>query len=189
MVVIASILNKNGLYVGAARRGEKLVATVLPVENFETVKKKLIDKIRDEDIEFKDDQFCLSVSEKIFRAFQGEKVEFNEQIDLSDLPPFQRKVYEEGRKIGWGTVTTYGKLAEKLGDKKAARAVGNAMASNPLCMVIGCHRVVKSNGEIGEFGYGSELKKKLLQNEGIKIKGDKIIKTIESIIIPKTSIL
>nr|MDO8081635.1 methylated-DNA--[protein]-cysteine S-methyltransferase [Candidatus Freyarchaeota archaeon] len=177
MVVIASTLKKNGLYAGAARRGEKLVATVLPVRDQETAKKKLMDKIRNENIEFKDDQFCLAVSEKIFRAVQGEKVEFNEPIDLSGYPPFQKRVLEEGRKISWGTVTSYGKLAEKVGNKKAARAVGNAIASNPLCMVIGCHRVVRSDGKIGEFGYGTELKKKLLQNEGIKIKGDKIIKT------------
>lgn len=177
MVVIASTLKKDGLYAGAARRGEKLVATVLPVRNQETAKKKLMDKVRNENIEFMDDQFCLSVSEKIFRAFQGEKVEFNEPIDLSGLTPFQKKVLEEGRKINWGTVTSYSKLAEKIGNKKAARAVGNAMSSNPLCMVIGCHRVIRSNGKIGQFAYGTELKKKLLQNEGIKIKGDKIIKT------------
>lgn len=175
MVTIASILKKNGLFAGAARRGEKLVATVLPVKDLETAKKKLIEKIRDKDIEFKDDQFCLSVSEKIFRTIRGEKVEFNEPIDISNLPPFQRRVLEEGRKISWGTVTTYGKLAHKLGNKKAARAVGNAIASNPLCMVIGCHRVVKSDGKIGGFGYGPEIKKKLLQNEGIKIKGDRIV--------------
>ncbi|MFB0561714.1 MAG: methylated-DNA--[protein]-cysteine S-methyltransferase [Candidatus Lokiarchaeia archaeon] len=177
MVIIASILEKNGLYTGAARRGEKLVATLLPVEDPKTAKKKLIDKVRDEDIEFKDDQFCLSVSEKIFRAVQGEKVEFDEPIDISDLPPFQKRVLEAGRKIGWGTVTTYGKLAEKLGNKKAARAVGNAVAANPLCLVIPCHRVVKSDGKIGGFGYGPALKKKLLQNEGIKLKGDRIITT------------
>jgi len=176
MVVIVSILKKNGLYVGAARRGEKLVATILPVSDQETAKKKLMENIRGENIEFKDDNFCLSVSEKIFQAFQGKRVEFNEPIDLSDLPPFQKRVLEESRKIKWGTVTSYSQLAEKLGNKKAARAVGKAMASNPLCMVIGCHRVIRSNGKIGEFAYGTELKKKLLQNEGIKIKGDKIIK-------------
>jgi O-6-methylguanine DNA methyltransferase len=177
MVIIASVLKKNGLYAGAARRGEKLVATVLPVSDQETAKKKLIENIRDKNIEFKDDQFCLLVSQKIFQAFQGEKVEFNEPIDLSDLPPFHKRVLEEGRKINWGTVTSYGKLAEKIGNKKATRAVGKAMASNPLCMVIGCHRVIRSDGKIGKFAYGTELKKKLLQNEGIKMKGDKIIKT------------
>ncbi|MEM3526119.1 MAG: methylated-DNA--[protein]-cysteine S-methyltransferase [Candidatus Jordarchaeaceae archaeon] len=177
MGVIASILERNGLYVGAARRGEKLVATVLPLSDQKTVKEKLMEKIRGESIEFKDDMFCLSVSEKIFRAYQGERVEFNEPIDLSSLPPFQRRVLEEGRKINWGTVASYSQLAEKIGNKKAARAVGNAMAANPLCMVIGCHRIVRNDGKIGNFAYGTEMKKKLLQNEGIKIKGDKIIKT------------
>ncbi len=177
MAIIASILEKNGLYTGAARRGEKLVATLLPVKDLKTAKKKLIAKVRDKDIEFKDDQFCLTVSEKIFRAVQGENVEFDEPIDLSGLPPFQKKVLEAAKEIGWGTVTTYGKLAEKVGNKKAARAVGNAVAANPLCLVIPCHRVVKSDGKIGGFGYGPELKKKLLRNEGIKLKGDRIILT------------
>jgi methylated-DNA-[protein]-cysteine S-methyltransferase len=174
MYVIASILKNNGLYAGAARRGEKLIATTLPVNDLETAKKNLVNEIPDKNIEFKDDAFCLSVSEKIFQAVRGEQVEFSETVDLSSLPPFQRKVLEATKEIGWGHVTTYGKLADKLGNKKAARAVGNALAANPLPMIIGCHRIVKSDGRIGGFGYGPEVKKKLLQNEGIKLERDRI---------------
>ncbi len=177
MTTVASILKNNGLYVGAARQGEKLVATMFPVNDEKVAKKKLISTIHDKNIEFRDDPACLSVSQKIFQILRGEKVEFNEPIEISHLPPFQKRVLEATKEIPWGTVTTYGKLAEKLGNRKAARAVGNALAANPLPLIIACHRVVKSNGEIGGFGGGSELKKKLLQNEGIKFQGDRIALT------------
>ena len=177
MHVVASILEQGGLYAGAARRGEKLVATVLPVGTLEAAKENLEKKIRGDGVEFKDDSLCLFVAEKIFRSVRGERVEFDEPVDLSDLPPFHRRVLEAVKEIGWGTVTTYGAIADRLGKRGAARAVGNALAANPLPLVIACHRVVKSSGEIGGFGYGPELKKKLLQNEGIRIVGDRIHST------------
>ncbi|MEM3562724.1 MAG: methylated-DNA--[protein]-cysteine S-methyltransferase [Candidatus Jordarchaeaceae archaeon] len=177
MTIVASILKNGGLYAGAARRGNKLVATVLPVNDENVAKKTLMRTVHDENIDFRDDPICLLVSQKIFRTFRGEKVEFNEPIEISHLPPFQKRVLEATKEIPWGTVTTYSKLADKLGNKKAARAVGNALAANPLPLIIACHRVVKTNGEIGGFGGGPELKKKLLQNEGLKFQGNRIALT------------
>ena len=58
---------------------------------------------------------------------------------------------------------------------KAYRAVGTALGKNPFPIIIPCHRVVKSNMSIGEYGGGSEMKKEILKNEGVRIKGDKII--------------
>ncbi len=86
---------------------------------------------------------------------------------------FQNKVYNLTRKIPHGNVTTYKIIAEKLGTK-AYRAVGNALNKNKNKSVP-CHRVVRSNGEIGGFATGTKNKIKLLKKEGITIKNNKIL--------------
>src|SRR3989338_1776328 len=85
---------------------------------------------------------------------------------------FQNKVYEICKKVPKGKVTTYKAIAEKIGTK-AYRAVGNAMNKNPF-KDIPCHRVVNSNGFVGGFARGRNQKIKLLKNEGVKIKKNKI---------------
>lgn len=78
------------------------------------------------------------------------------------------------KKIPKGKISTYKIIANKLGNKNLTRAIGNALAKNPHLIKIPCHRVVKSNGEIGNYQLGLAKKKKILQNEGIKIKAGKI---------------
>ncbi len=95
-------------------------------------------------------------------------------LDLSLLSSFTQRVLQAVRKIPYGRVISYGKLAEMIGDKKKARAVGMALGKNPLPVIIPCHRVIKSNGDLGGYGGGSQLKKWLLQREGVKIKGRRI---------------
>lgn len=91
------------------------------------------------------------------------------KIDLSRSTSFARKVYAVLRKIPAGTVVTYGELAKKVGSPQAARAVGRAMATNPLPLIIPCHRVIASDGSMCGFSSpgGLNLKKKLLANEGV----------------------
>jgi methylated-DNA-[protein]-cysteine S-methyltransferase len=91
---------------------------------------------------------------------------------------FTERVYEELRKVPKGKVTTYKKLAEKLGTK-AYRAVGSALKNNPFAPKVPCHRVIKSDGSIGGFMgkmAGEEVAKKivLLRSEGVEIVGMKI---------------
>jgi len=86
---------------------------------------------------------------------------------------FQEKVWELLEKIPEGKVTTYKIIAEKLGTK-AYRAVGNACHNNPHTPKAACHRVVNSNGRIGEFRSGLGKKVKLLEKEGIKVENGKI---------------
>ena len=89
---------------------------------------------------------------------------------------FYEKVYEKLREVPKGKVTTYADLARTL-NSKAYRAVGTAMRKNPHAPFVACHRVVKSTGEIGNFSGegGVKAKIKLLQKEGIKVKGNKIV--------------
>lgn len=73
-----------------------------------------------------------------------------------------------------GNVVTYGDIAHALGTK-AYQAVGNAMAANPTPIIVPCHRVVKSNGEIGNYALGTTKKIELLNNEGVQTKAGKIV--------------
>ena len=89
---------------------------------------------------------------------------------------FYEKVYEKLKKVPKGKVTTYFELAKAL-NSRAYRSVGSAMRKNPYAPLVACHRVIKSNGEIGNFSGkgGVKAKIRLLEKEGIKIKNNKIV--------------
>ncbi|MFH1586358.1 MAG: MGMT family protein [Candidatus Diapherotrites archaeon] len=87
---------------------------------------------------------------------------------------FDELVRGKLRKIPQGKVTTYGEVARVLGNPKAARAVGNACNRNPHAPKVPCHRVVKSNGEVGGFAGGKRKKIELLRKEGVGIIRGKI---------------
>ena len=85
------------------------------------------------------------------------------------------KVYKKLLQVPRGKITTYGELAKAVGLKNGQRAVGTMMKKNPFPVIVPCHRVVKSDGKIGEYVYGVSVKSKMLTKEGIKIKDGKII--------------
>jgi methylated-DNA-[protein]-cysteine S-methyltransferase len=89
-------------------------------------------------------------------------------LDLSASPPFHRRVYEVARAIPPGQTLTYGQVAERLGDAALARAVGQALGSNPCAIVVPCHRVLAAGGRTGGFSAhgGVRTKLKLLEIEG-----------------------
>ena len=93
---------------------------------------------------------------------------------VSDSP--SKRIYEAVKKIPYGHVATYGQVAELAGDRKMARAVGNALHKNPDPDGIPCFRVVNSKGELaGEFAFGgSGSQAKLLEAEGITVAGGKV---------------
>jgi O-6-methylguanine DNA methyltransferase len=90
-------------------------------------------------------------------------------IDLSSLSGFQSEVLKKLAKIPRGEVRPYSWLAREAGRPKAARAVGNIMARNPIPFLIPCHRVVPASGGIGNYGLGSALKRELLLREGVPV--------------------
>jgi methylated-DNA-[protein]-cysteine S-methyltransferase len=107
------------------------------------------------------------------RYFMGEKVDFSEiRLDLGKQDEFFTRIYAEARRIGWGTTTTYGTLAKQLGaDPQSARDVGQAMARNPVPLIIPCHRVLAAGGKVGGFSApgGSAAKIRMLELEGIRV--------------------
>lgn len=106
--------------------------------------------------------------ELLERYFHGERIELDYPVKLSGTR-FQLKVWKKLREIRYGEVKSYGWVAREVGAPKAARAVGGAVARNPVALIIPCHRVIRSDGGIGGFGYGVALKRKLLRLEGVHI--------------------
>ena len=107
------------------------------------------------------------------RYFAGEEIDFSRfTLDLGEQDEFFRRIYAAARQVGWGRTTTYGALAKELGvGPEAARDVGQAMARNPVALIIPCHRVLAAGGKIGGFSApgGSTAKMRMLELEGIRL--------------------
>jgi methylated-DNA-[protein]-cysteine S-methyltransferase len=97
--------------------------------------------------------------------FSGQRVDFPDKLDLSGASPFQRSVWQVTRYIPYGQTRSYAWLAGQVGNPGAARAVGQALGRNPLPIIIPCHRVLASNGGLGGFSGGLEMKRLLLTLE------------------------
>ncbi len=103
--------------------------------------------------------------------FTGRKVEFPDTLDLSVATDFQREVWDATRLIPYGETRSYTWVAEQIKKPRAVRAVGQALGRNPLPVIVPCHRVLTSNGGLGGFSGGLEMKRFLLRLEataGIK---------------------
>jgi methylated-DNA-[protein]-cysteine S-methyltransferase len=97
---------------------------------------------------------------QISEYLHGERKDFDIAIDWSVLTPFQNKVLRATFEIPYGQVRTYGGLAQQVGNPRAARAVGRAEATNPMPLVIPCHRVIGADGGLHGYGSGEGLKTK-----------------------------
>jgi methylated-DNA-[protein]-cysteine S-methyltransferase len=82
---------------------------------------------------------------------------------------FQQRVWAALRTIPYGAVRTYGGLAAQLGQAGAARAIGRANATNPICVIVPCHRVIGADGSLTGFAFGETCKRRLLEIEGVRL--------------------
>jgi methylated-DNA-[protein]-cysteine S-methyltransferase len=108
------------------------------------------------------------------RYFEGEQIDFSRfQLDLGEQDDFFKTIYVAARRVGWGHTTTYGTLAKEVGagGPEAARDVGQAMARNPVPLIIPCHRVLAAGGKVGGFSApgGSDAKIRMLELEGVRV--------------------
>ena len=87
----------------------------------------------------------------------------------------EQKIYKKLSEVPKGKVTTYGELSKAVGLKNGQRYIGNVMNKNPYPVIIPCHRVVMSDGKIGGYYYGADVKTKMLNKEGIQIQNGKIV--------------
>ena len=100
--------------------------------------------------------------------FSGSLESFDLRLALRGTR-FQRRVWDELRRVAFGTTISYGELARRVGHPRAVRAVGSANGANPIPIVIPCHRVIGSDGSLTGYGGGLEIKEKLLTHEGARL--------------------
>ena len=103
--------------------------------------------------------------EQLEEYFAGTRSAFDLPLEATGTP-FEERVWDALRRIPYGTTTSYGELARRLGDPKASRAVGIANARNPIPIIIPCHRVIGANGDLTGYGGGLDRKLWLLKHEG-----------------------
>jgi len=108
---------------------------------------------------------------QLISYFKGKSKELDFEVSLGGTE-FQRSVWKEIAKVGFGEVSTYAEIAKNIGNPKAVRAVGGAVGSNPVPLIIGCHRVLGASGKITGYsgGDGIPTKRWLLAHEGIETK-------------------
>jgi methylated-DNA-[protein]-cysteine S-methyltransferase len=109
---------------------------------------------------------------RLKQYLNGEVITFPDELDLADATPFQHVVYQVTRSIPYGETRSYAWVAQQIGTPRATRAVGQALARNPLPIVVPCHRVIAANRALGGFRGGIEVRRYLLEMEALKMKFD-----------------
>lgn len=107
------------------------------------------------------------VARELDEYFAGRRRRFEVPLDWSLVGPYARKVLRATAAIPFGKVSTYREVARKAGNPAASRAAGNALGSNPIPVVVPCHRVLRTNGTLGGYGGGLDVKEHLLRLEGV----------------------
>jgi O-6-methylguanine DNA methyltransferase len=106
-----------------------------------------------------------SIQQQLEEYFAGRRLVFRLLLDLDQGTPFQRRVWKALKDIPYGETVSYKEIARAIGQPSATRAVGSAVGHNPLPIILPCHRVIASDGGIGGFSAGIEVKRKLLKLE------------------------
>jgi methylated-DNA-[protein]-cysteine S-methyltransferase len=157
--VIPSRFGETTLVWRETENGPRVVEIVLPLKRAETAD---IPAARPRRPAL--DGLCQSIE----RYLDGENVELpTDLLDFGSCSPFQQTVLLAERTIPRGRVASYSRLAHHIGHPKAARAVGTALARNPFPIVIPCHRTLRNDGSLGGFGGGLDMKRALLEMEGV----------------------
>ena len=106
------------------------------------------------------------IAETIINYFEGNNIVIHRQyLDLSNFTKLQQKVYYQTLEIPYGEVRLYAQISQLIGKPKAYRFVGSCMAINPYPVFIPCHRVIRSDGLIGQYSGGNLLKQKMIELE------------------------
>lgn len=142
----------------------------LPAPTAEETRRSLLRRLPDA-VEAAPAASVAGLTQAIGRDFEGERADFSDfALDLGPQDPLSAKIYDLVRRLGWGETTTYGEIARALGEgPEVARDVGQAMARNPIPLIVPCHRVLAAGGKIGGFSApgGSTAKARMLELEGV----------------------
>ena len=149
-----------------------MVAVSLPAPTAEAARRGVCD---DADFGLQD-KVLPGLAEDLRRYFAGDRVDLRRHpIDLSELPPFCRRALLAARSIPYGQTRSYRWVARRAGSPAAARAAGQAMARNPIPLVVPCHRVLGAGGALTGFGGGLATKRALLELEGVRCDRTRVL--------------
>ncbi len=149
-------------WIGILSSAQGLLCTTLPQHSVQEVRRLLGDS---EKYAPGSPHLFDDLIQRFKTYFSGGKVTFPDRLDLSGATAFQRRVWEMTRLIPYGNIRSYTWVAEQIGKPRAARAVGQVLASNPLPIIVPCHRVLTSSGKFGGYSGGVEMKRHLLHLE------------------------
>jgi methylated-DNA-[protein]-cysteine S-methyltransferase len=152
-------------FFGLAGRQNALLRTALPHSNEKITENLLLKGVKDA---LPNKKFCKNLQQKIQSYFEGNPVDFNDiVININQFNHFTKDVLTACRAITFAKTISYSQLAERIGNRLAARAVGRALAQNPLPLIIPCHRIIRTDGSLGGFSAtgGTKLKARLLELE------------------------
>ena len=153
------------LLVAVTKQG--LVRVEYPNHDFDEALEELAAKVSPRVLE--SPRSTERVRRQLEEYFAGARRSFTVGVDLSLVHGFTRKVLEQTARIPFGAVSTYRDVATGAGSPRAVRAAGNALGSNPIPIVVPCHRVVRTGGGLGGYTGGLDRKVKLLQLEGVTV--------------------
>ncbi len=145
-----------------------LVRIGLPPEDPAAVREELSHRVG---TVVEDPQAVAPAGREIEEYFSGERTEFTMPLDWSLAHGFRRRVLEEMFRIPYGETISYGELASRAGNSRAPRAAGQACATNPIPIVVPCHRVIRNNGDLNWYTGGLHYKEFLLRLEGVLLPG------------------
>ena len=157
-----AVCNTGMGWVGILGSAKGLMRTTLPQHSNQEARQLLGNDISHA---VRSPQSLEGVIERLKAYFNGHKVRFSDELDLSEATFFQSEVWEITRLIPYGEIRSYGWVAGQIGKTGSGRAVGQALSRNPLPVIIPCHRVVASDGKLGGYSGGLEAKKYLLHLE------------------------
>jgi len=168
------IFETAGGFCGIAWNNVGITRFQLPTKSAVTAERNLLRRVPGADRGAPTPEVVEAVA-AVKRYFEGEETDFSGfRLDLGGQDPFFEQIYAAARRVGWGQTTTYGTLARELGARpEAARDVGQAMAKNPIALLIPCHRVLAAGGKVGGFSApgGVRTKLRLLSIEGAQPGG------------------
>jgi methylated-DNA-[protein]-cysteine S-methyltransferase len=148
-------------WVGLLASGSGLLKLTLPQNSVGEVE-RLLGGVKGV---VRSDRFFADLTGRLKGYFAGQRVAFGDELDLAAATAFQGEVWRLARLIPYGETRSYGWLAERLGKAGAGRAVGQALARNPLPVIVPCHRVVAGDGGLGGYSGGLARKIYLLKLE------------------------
>lgn len=161
-----TVFNTNAGWVGLLSSTAGLLRTTLPQSSEQEARRLLGDSL---DRAASSPKYFEDLVRRFRAYFNGHKVDFPDRLDLTGATLFQRRVWQAARLIPCGETRSYAWVAGQIGQPEATRAVGQALGRNPLPVIIPCHRVLASDGGLGGFSGGIEMKKYLLSLEGASV--------------------